>query len=75
MSAWNDPEHPTPRRWLNQAQAAEYLGVTDRTVRVYVTRGTLTGHKIKGSRLIRFDVSDLDALMQPIPIPTADGAA
>lgn len=73
MSAWNDPDRPTPRRWLNQSQAAEYLGVTDRTVRVYVSRGTLPGHKIKGSRLIRFDVADLDALMQPIP--TVDGAA
>jgi excisionase family DNA binding protein len=72
VSAWNDdPGRPTPRRWLNQAQAAEYLGVTNRTVRGYVSRGTLPGHKIKGSRLIRFDVADLDALMQPIPTTEA----
>jgi len=56
-----------PVRWLNQAQAADYLGVTDRTIRNYIARGQLKGHRVRGSRLIRLDVADLDALMGLIP--------
>lgn len=53
--------------WLNQAQAAEYLGVTDRTIRAYIARGVLPASRIKGSRLIRIKASDLENLMRPIP--------
>ena len=42
--------------WLSQAQAAEYLGVTDyRTIRNYVSRGHLKATRVRGSRLIRID--------------------
>ncbi|WP_137292021.1 helix-turn-helix domain-containing protein [Nocardioides dongxiaopingii] len=51
------------RRWLSQAEAAEYLGVTDRTVRNYVARGSLPAHRVRGSRLVRIDRADLDALV------------
>lgn len=60
------------RRWLDQAEAAEYLGVTDRTIRNYIARGVLPGRRIRGSRLIRIDREDLDQLLRPIP---AGGAA
>ncbi|GAB3990076.1 helix-turn-helix domain-containing protein [Nocardioides marmoraquaticus] len=56
-----------PRRWLSQQEAAEYLGVTDRTIRSYIARGDLKGHRVKGSRLVRIDRNDLDALLSPIP--------
>lgn len=56
-----------PRRWFSQQEAAEYLGVTDRTVRNYVARGLLPAHRVTGSRLIRIDRADLDALLRPIP--------
>jgi excisionase family DNA binding protein len=62
---------PAYRRWLSQAEAAEYLGVTDRTVRNYIARGALPGHRVRGSRLVRIDRKDLDALLRPIP--TAGG--
>lgn len=62
-----------PRRWLSQRQAADYLGVTDRTVRNYIARGILPGHRGRGSRLVRIDRADLDALLSPIP--TVGGAA
>lgn len=57
----------SPRRWLSQAEAADYLGVTDRTIRNYIRRGTLKGHRVRGSRLVRIDRAELDALMRPIP--------
>ena len=55
-----------PRRWLSQAEAAEYLGITDRTLRRMVARGELPAYRM-GPRLTRFDLSDLDATMRPIP--------
>ena len=53
--------------WLSQQQAADYLGVTDRTVRNYIARGDLKGHRAKGSRIIRIHRDDLDAFLRPIP--------
>lgn len=59
-----------PVPWIPQAEAAEYLGVTDRTLRRYVASGDLPAYRL-GPRLLRFRQSDLDALMRPIP--TAGG--
>ena len=56
-----------PNRWISQAEAAQYLGVTDRTIRNYIARGDLPGHRLRGSRLVRIDRADLDALLRPIP--------
>lgn len=57
---------PALRRWLSQDEAAEYLGITTRTLRRMVARGDLPGYRM-GPRLTRFDRAELDALMQPIP--------
>lgn len=64
---------PTHEGFLTQSQAAEYIGVTDRTIRAYIARGTLPARRIKGSRLVRIRRSDLDELLRPIP--SAGGAA
>jgi len=61
------------RRWLSQVEAAEYLGVTDRTIREYIRRGALTGRRLPGSRLIRLDREELDAALRPVPAATPDG--
>lgn len=55
-----------PRRWLSQREAADYLGVSDRTIRNYIARGDLSGHRVCGSRLIRIEVRDLDAMLTPV---------
>ncbi len=60
--------------WVNQAQAAEYIGVTERTIRAYIARGTLPARRIKGSRLIRISTADLDAMLRPIPAAGGDAA-
>lgn len=57
----------TRPRWLSPAEAATYLGVTERTLRNYVRSGAFKAYKAKGSRLIRYDVNEIDAAMRPVP--------
>lgn len=53
--------------WRSQAEAAEYLGVTTRTIRSYIARGDLKAGRVRGSRVVRIRQSDLDDLIAPIP--------
>ncbi|MEI2713400.1 MAG: helix-turn-helix domain-containing protein [Nocardioides sp.] len=55
------------RPWLSQAEAADYIGVTDRTIRNYIARGLLPARRVRGSRLIKIDRADLDNMLTPIP--------
>ncbi|OBJ74375.1 excisionase family DNA-binding protein [Mycobacterium sp. 1274756.6] len=52
------------RRYVTTKQAARYLGCTDRTIRQMVADGRLTGYR-NGSRLVRLDLNEIDAMMQP----------
>jgi excisionase family DNA binding protein len=52
------------RRYLKLSEAAEYLGVTDRTIRNMIADGRLTGYRC-GPRLIRVDLNEVDAAMSP----------
>jgi excisionase family DNA binding protein len=52
------------RRYAKLAEAAAYLGVTDRTIRQMIADGRLTGYR-SGTRLIRVDLNEVDAAMQP----------
>lgn len=51
-------------RYITILQAAEYLGVTDRTVRQMIADGRLRGYR-SGSRLVRLRVDEIDSAMQP----------
>ncbi|GJF09530.1 hypothetical protein NGTWS0302_24020 [Mycolicibacterium cyprinidarum] len=54
-----------PRRYAKLAAAAEYLGVTDRTIRQMIADGRLTGYR-SGTRIVRVDLNEIDdAAMQP----------
>lgn len=56
------------RRWASQQAAAEYAGVTDRTIRNYIARGELTGYRVGKGRLVRVDLNEVDQrLLRPIP--------
>lgn len=59
-------------RYVTIGSAAEYLSVTERTVRNYIARGDLTGYRI-GTRSIRIDVHELEALLTPIPTASGGG--
>ena len=52
------------RRWASMKQTADYLSVTDRTVRQMMFDGRLTSYR-NGSRLVRIDLNEVDAAMEP----------
>ena len=62
------PKSPAPsgmrRRYVRIAEAADYLQVTDRTVRQMIADGRLTGYR-SGQRLVRLDLNEIDAAMRP----------
>ena len=53
-------------RWASLEVAAEYIGVSPKTLRRRIADGEIRGYRI-GSRLIRVDLAELDALASPIP--------
>ncbi len=56
---------PTQRRsYVTLRQAADYLNVTDRTIRQMIADGRLTGYR-SGTRLVRVDLNEIDAAMRP----------
>jgi excisionase family DNA binding protein len=59
------------RRYIRISEAAEYLQVSDRTVRRLIADGELTGYRMgRSRRVIRIDLNDLDEqLMRPINEP------
>lgn len=60
----------TPVRYVSIPEAAEVLGVTDRTVRRYISDGTLEARRI-GSRTIRIPEAALTAAGRPLTIAAA----
>jgi len=52
------------RRYGSTQQAADYLGVTTRTIRQMIADGRLTGYR-SGTRLVRVDLNEIDAAMRP----------
>lgn len=58
------PNRAARRRYAKIGEAADYLGVTDRTIRQMISDGRLTGYR-SGTRLVRVDLDEIDAAMQP----------
>lgn len=58
------------RRLESIERAADYIGVSTKTIRRYIAAGRVTGYRT-GPRLIRVDLNELDAMLRPIP--TAGG--
>lgn len=53
-----------PRRYITIIEAAEYLGVTERTIRAMISDGRLRAHR-NGPRIIRLRVDEIDNAMTP----------
>jgi excisionase family DNA binding protein len=52
------------RRWASLKEAADYMDVTTRTIRQWITDGKIHGYRIN-SRFFRVDLNEVDAAMQP----------
>jgi hypothetical protein len=65
-------DSPPERRWLTPAQAAAHLDVTlDELIRL-VTDARLIAHRLPTGALV-FSLTDLDALLTPVPADEAAG--
>jgi excisionase family DNA binding protein len=50
------------RRYVSINESAEYLGVTERTIRQMISDGRLTGYR-NGAKFIRLDLNEIDERM------------
>ncbi len=62
------------RHLVSIGQAAEYAGVSSKTIRRRISDGSLAGYRM-GNRLIRVDLNELDAMLRPIPATGGSDAA
>jgi excisionase family DNA binding protein len=70
MTATTDALPP----WPSLQQAAEWTGLSEKTLRRYISEGLLKGAKI-GPKLIRVERESLLALWKPIGLPSLDVGA
>lgn len=54
--------------------AAQYLGVSPKTVRQWISEGKLTGYRL-GNRMLRVDQNELDGLLRPLAAARRRSAA
>jgi excisionase family DNA binding protein len=59
--------------WVTIKDAAQYLGITTRTLRRLIAAGDLPAYRL-GDRLIRLDQGDVDALLRRVPTAGGDAA-
>ena len=52
------------RRYASVADAATYIGVTDRTVRAMIADGRLRAYRGLGARVLRVDLDEVDRAME-----------
>jgi excisionase family DNA binding protein len=57
------PRLTGPRRWYTIREAAEYSKLGTRTIRKRIAEGILPAYTPRGSRVIRIDGDDLDAMI------------
>ena len=59
----NDRAAPVPRRWLTKGEAAQYLRISEYQLDQMVRDGDLVRYSVRGKRSWRWDIADLDALL------------
>jgi excisionase family DNA binding protein len=58
------------RHFVSIEQAANYTGLSVKTLRRRIADGTLTGYRA-GPKLVRVDLNEVDAMLTPIPVGVA----
>ena len=53
------------RRYETLGDAAERIGVSEKTIRRWIAEGRLTGYRV-GPRFLRVDVDEVDAMFQVV---------
>jgi excisionase family DNA binding protein len=66
------PSPTVPRRYASLDEAADYIGVNEKTIRRHIAAGRITGYRL-GNRLVRIDLNELDEVMRPIPAGSGGG--
>ena len=56
--------------YFSVRQTAEFLSLSQRTVRRYIEQEILPAYRVVGSNTIRIKREDLETLLQPINLPT-----
>jgi excisionase family DNA binding protein len=60
------------KRLVSVQIGAEETGLSEKTLRRYISTGRIHGYRL-GPKLIRIDLTELDALLRPIPSATDGG--
>lgn len=61
------PAPPVEPRWATLSTAAAYADVSStKTIRRWIAAGRLNGYRVN-ARVIRVDLNEIDAILQPIP--------
>ena len=61
------------RRYASINAAADYAGVSTKTLRRRISDGTVTGYRF-GPRALRVDLNEVDRALRPIPTARASRA-
>jgi excisionase family DNA binding protein len=65
------PDQPaTARKFVSVQKAAAYLDTSPRSIRRAITEGRLTGYRF-GQRLLRVDLTELEAELKVVPTAVA----
>ena len=54
-------------RRVTQQQAGNVFGVTDRTIRNWISAGHITGYRLPSGRAVRVDLDEIEEKIQVIP--------
>ena len=52
------------RKLLSAKEAAEFLGVSERTLWEWTNKGTIKSIRIEGSRLVKYTLDDLNSTIE-----------
>lgn len=61
-----DKKSRTPVEYISLAVAAQMIGITPATLRVYIAEGRIPGYRV-GPKFTRVRLADVETLIRPIP--------